>query len=208
MNRLIDWLGANMPARRRPRLAGARRLPHRQYDLRRRRAETSRRARLGAFDARPSVRRPRLSVHAVAASQRRRFPRPRRARPRGARHPERSRICRALLRADGAHGGSALEFPLAFSFFRIAAICQGVYKRALDGNASNPERGRKMGAAVPVMARRRWKWRKGNRMNVKRRRSAGATLAEVADLGCRGLLDKIGMRDRGYSVAHTVRRAA
>ena len=29
---------------------------------------------------------------------------------------------------------------LAFSFFRLAAICQGVYKRALDGNASNPER--------------------------------------------------------------------
>ena len=37
-------------------------------------------------------------------------------------------------------------FLIAFSFFRIAAICQGVYKRALDGNASNPERGRKMGA--------------------------------------------------------------
>ena len=32
-------------------------------------------------------------------------------------------------------------FLIAFSFFRIAAICQGVYKRALDGNASNPERG-------------------------------------------------------------------
>jgi aminoglycoside phosphotransferase (APT) family kinase protein len=44
-------------------------------------------------------------------------------------------------------------FLIAFSFFRIAAICQGVYKRALDGNASNPERGRKMGAAVPEMAR-------------------------------------------------------
>ena len=29
------------------------------------------------------------------------------------------------------------EFYLAFSFFRLAAILQGVYKRALDGNASN-----------------------------------------------------------------------
>ena len=43
-------------------------------------------------------------------------------------------------------------FLIAFSFFRIAAIAQGVYKRTLDGNASNPERGRKMGAAVPTMA--------------------------------------------------------
>lgn len=44
-------------------------------------------------------------------------------------------------------------FLIAFSFFRIAAIAQGVYKRALDGNASNPERGHKMGAAVPMMAK-------------------------------------------------------
>jgi len=44
------------------------------------------------------------------------------------------------------------NFLIAFNFFRIAAIVQGVYKRALDGNASNPERGLKMGAAVPMMA--------------------------------------------------------
>jgi aminoglycoside phosphotransferase (APT) family kinase protein len=45
------------------------------------------------------------------------------------------------------------SFLIAFNFFRIAAIVQGVYKRALDGNASNPERGIKMGAAVPMMAK-------------------------------------------------------
>ena len=28
-------------------------------------------------------------------------------------------------------------FYLAFSFFRLASICQGIYKRVLDGNASN-----------------------------------------------------------------------
>ena len=44
-------------------------------------------------------------------------------------------------------------FLIAFSFFRSIAIHQGVYKRALDGNASSPERARKVGAAVPVMAR-------------------------------------------------------
>jgi len=44
-------------------------------------------------------------------------------------------------------------FLIAFSFFRIAAIAQGVYKRSLDGNASNPERARQYGKSVPMMAR-------------------------------------------------------
>lgn len=43
-------------------------------------------------------------------------------------------------------------FHLAFSFFRLAAICQGVYKRALDGNASNPEKARTYGQAVRLLA--------------------------------------------------------
>ena len=34
----------------------------------------------------------------------------------------------------------------------MAGIIQGVYKRALDGNASNPERAFKTGAYVPVLA--------------------------------------------------------
>jgi aminoglycoside phosphotransferase (APT) family kinase protein len=29
------------------------------------------------------------------------------------------------------------QFYLAFSYFRIASICQGVFKRAQDGNASD-----------------------------------------------------------------------
>ena len=44
------------------------------------------------------------------------------------------------------------HFCLAFSFFRLTAILQGVYKRSLDGNASNPERAKSYGAAVPIMA--------------------------------------------------------
>jgi aminoglycoside phosphotransferase (APT) family kinase protein len=44
------------------------------------------------------------------------------------------------------------NFYLAFSFFRLAAILQGVLKRALDGNASNPRRAKEMAVAVPVMA--------------------------------------------------------
>lgn len=45
-----------------------------------------------------------------------------------------------------------LAFYIAFCFFRMAAILQGVYKRALDGNASNPEIGLKLGAMIPVFA--------------------------------------------------------
>ena len=44
------------------------------------------------------------------------------------------------------------DFYLAFNFFRLAAIIQGVKKRALDGNGSNPERGLAMGEMVPVLA--------------------------------------------------------
>jgi aminoglycoside phosphotransferase (APT) family kinase protein len=59
----------------------------------------------------------------------------------------------AYCRRRGLDGVPHWPFLIAFSFFRIAAIVQGVYKRALDGNASNPQRGIKMGAAVPVMAK-------------------------------------------------------
>jgi aminoglycoside phosphotransferase (APT) family kinase protein len=52
----------------------------------------------------------------------------------------------------GIGGIDGWSFYLAFSFFRLAAILQGVYKRALDGNASNPERGRQFGETVPMLA--------------------------------------------------------
>lgn len=43
-------------------------------------------------------------------------------------------------------------YYIAFAFFRMAAILQGVKKRALDGNASNPEKALKLGAYVPKFA--------------------------------------------------------
>ena len=43
------------------------------------------------------------------------------------------------------------HFYLAFSYFRMAAICQGVYKRGLDGNASS-KRALEMGRIVAPMA--------------------------------------------------------
>lgn len=47
-----------------------------------------------------------------------------------------------------------LEYAIAFCFFRMAAILQGVKFRALHGNASNPETGLRMGGNVPVLARK------------------------------------------------------
>lgn len=43
-------------------------------------------------------------------------------------------------------------FYVAFCFFRMTGIVQGVLKRGLDGNASNPERAQKLGQFVPVFA--------------------------------------------------------
>ncbi len=54
----------------------------------------------------------------------------------------------------GLSGIPIFDFCVAFSFFRMAAIVQGVKKRGLDGNASNPERALKMGEYVPVFARK------------------------------------------------------
>lgn len=52
-----------------------------------------------------------------------------------------------LARIDG------FGFYLAFCFFRMGAILQGVKKRGLEGNASNPEKAAKLGAYVPLFAR-------------------------------------------------------
>ncbi|MDO6963391.1 phosphotransferase family protein [Rhizobium alvei] len=44
------------------------------------------------------------------------------------------------------------SYYLVFNFFRLAAILDGVNRRVLDGNAADPERGRKMAASIPMLA--------------------------------------------------------
>lgn len=48
----------------------------------------------------------------------------------------------------GLVGIEDFGFYLAFCFFRMGGVLQGVKKRALDGNASNPERALKVGSYV------------------------------------------------------------
>ncbi len=67
--------------------------------------------------------------------------------------PSESAYVAAYRRRRGIDGIGNWPFFLAFSFFRLAAICQGVYKRALDGNASNPEKARTYREAVQLLSR-------------------------------------------------------
>jgi aminoglycoside phosphotransferase (APT) family kinase protein len=43
------------------------------------------------------------------------------------------------------------QFALVFSFFRLAAILEGVFRRAAEGNAANPEGARAYAAAIPAL---------------------------------------------------------
>ena len=52
----------------------------------------------------------------------------------------------------GLKGIDNFGYYLGFCFFRMAGIIQGVLKRALDGNASNPERAMMLGQYVPIFA--------------------------------------------------------
>ncbi|WP_421853649.1 phosphotransferase family protein [Oricola sp.] len=67
--------------------------------------------------------------------------------------PDEQAYVESYCRRRGISAIPGFGFYLAFSFFRIAAILQGVYKRALDGNASNPQKAKLYGMAVPVVAR-------------------------------------------------------
>jgi len=51
--------------------------------------------------------------------------------------PTEAEYVEAYCRRTGRNDISDWAFCLAFSFFRLASIVQGVFKRALDGNASN-----------------------------------------------------------------------
>ena len=67
--------------------------------------------------------------------------------------PTEAEYVETYCRRAGLDGVPGWTFLIAFSFFRIAAIAQGVYKRALDGNASNPERAIQYGKMAREMAR-------------------------------------------------------
>jgi aminoglycoside phosphotransferase (APT) family kinase protein len=66
--------------------------------------------------------------------------------------PTEAEYVEAYCRRAGLDAIPHWTFLIAFSFFRSIAIHQGVYKRALDGNASNPDLARHVGEFVPLVA--------------------------------------------------------
>jgi aminoglycoside phosphotransferase (APT) family kinase protein len=67
--------------------------------------------------------------------------------------PTEAEFVEAYCRRAGLDSVPHWTFLIAFSFFRFGAIAQGVYRRSLDGNASNPERARQYATAAQQMAR-------------------------------------------------------
>ncbi|MBT8152204.1 MAG: phosphotransferase family protein [Gammaproteobacteria bacterium] len=65
--------------------------------------------------------------------------------------PNEQQVIERYCSLRGIDGIPHWNFYLAFSFFRLASIIQGVYKRALMGNASN-ERSMEMGKNVQALA--------------------------------------------------------
>ncbi len=66
--------------------------------------------------------------------------------------PEDQAFIDAYCQRMGLPGIGRFGFYLAFTYFRMASILQGVKRRALDGNASNPEKALELGAFVPAFA--------------------------------------------------------
>jgi aminoglycoside phosphotransferase (APT) family kinase protein len=65
--------------------------------------------------------------------------------------PDEASILRRYCELRGINSITNWHFYLAFSFFRLAAILQGVFKRGLEGNASS-ERATKLGEMVEPLA--------------------------------------------------------
>lgn len=65
--------------------------------------------------------------------------------------PSEQEVVRRYCELRGIDGIEHWHFYLAFSYFRLAAIAQGVYKRALGGNASNENAGQ-IGQMVVALA--------------------------------------------------------
>src|SRR5690606_16881676 len=65
--------------------------------------------------------------------------------------PTEQQLISAYCQRRGIEQIDNFSFYLVFSFFRLAASCQGVLKRALDGNASS-ERALETGKQTSVLA--------------------------------------------------------
>jgi len=70
--------------------------------------------------------------------------------------PSEAETVAAYCRHTGRKSIPDFDFYMAFSMFRLASICQGVYARALQGNASS-ENAAQIGRMAPVLAEAGWR---------------------------------------------------
>lgn len=66
--------------------------------------------------------------------------------------PSNKEFIAAYVQARGGANLRDLPYATAFAFFRMASIIQGVVKRGLDGNASDPEGAKRMAPYVGMFA--------------------------------------------------------
>ncbi len=71
--------------------------------------------------------------------------------------PSLEEACGHYCEKTGRRSLADFDFCLAYNMFRLASIAQGVYARALQGNASSPE-AVKMGESVPPLAALAWSY--------------------------------------------------
>ena len=74
--------------------------------------------------------------------------------------PEDSEYVELYTKRVGLCEEPDLTFAIAFSFFKMGAILQGVKRRSLDGNASNREKGTLLGDYVKIFAQSALKYLK------------------------------------------------
>ncbi len=158
MERLIAWLPAHLPP------PGPVRLVHGDYRLDNiilapDAPTRARRARLGTVHARRSARRFRLSPDAVGHAavrdrRRRRHARSATTSPRSA-FPSRADYVDAYVARTGLDPRPHLPVYLAYNFFRLAAILQGIVGRVRDGTATS-ENAAAMAPMVRPLAAKAW----------------------------------------------------
>ncbi|MCB2114288.1 MAG: phosphotransferase family protein [Parvularculaceae bacterium] len=73
--------------------------------------------------------------------------------------PSLNEVSERYCEKTGRKSLADFDFCLAYNMFRLASIAQGVYARALQGNASSPE-GMKLGESVPPLAAMAWEYAK------------------------------------------------
>jgi len=69
--------------------------------------------------------------------------------------PQQEEIIERYCSRTGRDGLADLDFCLSYNMFRLCAIAQGVFARALQGNASS-DQGIKMGDQIKPLATLAW----------------------------------------------------